>query len=107
MSRLINIDDRRNYYIGMHGEYEQWNIDPNVLAEAQPEPKWILCSEGLPEENTPVLLGVKFKDDFKYFVTARMDYNYWTGLGRDIRGKLAWMPLPEPYQEERRADDER
>ena len=39
-------------------------------------------------------------DDFKYFVTARMDYNYWTGLGRDIRGKLAWMPLPEPYKEE-------
>lgn len=60
--------------------------------------QWILCSERLPEENIPVLLGVRFKDDFKYFVTARMDYNYWTGLGRDIRGELAWMPLPEPYK---------
>ena len=37
MSRLINIDDSRNCYIGMDGEYETWNIDPNVIAEAQPE----------------------------------------------------------------------
>ena len=71
------------------------------LPSVTPERKWIPCSERFPEENTPVLLGVKFKDDFKYFVTARMDYNYWTGLGRDIRGKLAWMPLPEPYTERR------
>lgn len=67
--------------------------------------QWIPCSERLPEENTPVLLGVRFKDDFKYFVTARVDYNYWTGLGRDIRGELAWMPLPEPYKGEQ--DDNR
>ena len=38
MSRLIDLDDTRNCYVGMDGEYEQWNIDPNVLAEAQPEP---------------------------------------------------------------------
>ena len=37
MSRLIDIDDSRNCYIGMDGEYETWNIDPNVIAEAQPE----------------------------------------------------------------------
>lgn len=44
MSRLINIDDSRNCYIGMDGEYETWNIDPNVIAEAQPQRKtgkWI------------------------------------------------------------------
>lgn len=32
--RLINIDDDRNCYIGFDGEYEKWNIDPDVLAEA-------------------------------------------------------------------------
>lgn len=71
--------------------------------EEQPtieERKWIPCSERLPEENTPVLLGVRFKDDFKYFVTARMDYNYWTGLGREIRGEMRWCELPEPYKGE-------
>ena len=43
MSRLIDIDDPRNCYIGMDGEYETYNIDPNVIAEAssvQPEPLW-------------------------------------------------------------------
>lgn len=37
MGRLIDLDDYRNCYIGMDGEYEKWNIDPNVIAEAQPE----------------------------------------------------------------------
>jgi len=37
MSRLIDIDDDRNCYIGMDGEYEKWNIDPNVIADAQSE----------------------------------------------------------------------
>lgn len=76
-----------------------------ILPSAQPEPKWIPCSERLPEENIPILLGVRFKDDFKYFVTTRMDYNYWAGLGRDIRGKLAWMPLPEPYRGDKHETD--
>lgn len=31
MMRLINIDDYRNSYIGMDGEYEKYNIDPEVL----------------------------------------------------------------------------
>jgi len=72
-------------------------IDLAIAAlEKQEQNRWIPCSERMPEENIPILLGVRFKDDFKYFVTTRVDYNYWTGLGRDIRGKLAWMPLPEP-----------
>lgn len=75
------------------------------LPSAQPEPQWIPCSERLPEENVPVLLGVRFKDDFKFFVSARIDYNYWSGLGREIKGELRWMPLPEPYRAERRTDE--
>lgn len=63
------------------------------------EPKWIPVTERLPEENEPVLVGIKYKDDFKMFVTARMDVTYWQGLGRDIKGEMRWMPLPEPYVE--------
>jgi len=33
--RLIDVDDDRNCYIGFDGEYEKWNIDPDVLAEAK------------------------------------------------------------------------
>lgn len=36
MSRWIDIDDDRNCYIGNDGEYERWNIDPDVLDEAKP-----------------------------------------------------------------------
>lgn len=32
--RLIDIDDDRNCYIGNDGEYERYNIDPDVLDEA-------------------------------------------------------------------------
>lgn len=60
--------------------------------------KWIPLSDKLPEENKAVLLGVRYKDDFKYFVTMRCDYNYWTGIGRDLKGIGYWMPLPEPYK---------
>lgn len=58
--------------------------------------KWIPVSDRLPEENEAVLLGVRYKDDFKYFVTMRCDYNYWTGIGRDLKGIGYWMPLPQP-----------
>lgn len=40
--RLIDIDDDRNCYIGCDGEYERWNIDPDVIAEAeQPTTTWL------------------------------------------------------------------
>ena len=34
MPMLIDLDDDRNCYIGNDGEYERYNIDPDVIAEA-------------------------------------------------------------------------
>lgn len=34
MPKYIDIDDDRNCYIGNNGEYERYNIDPDVLDEA-------------------------------------------------------------------------
>ena len=71
----------------------------NKLPTAQPEQRWIPVSERLPEEGKVVLTQAKFKDDVKMAVSSRIDYNYWTTWGtRDIN-IIAWMPLPEPYQE--------
>lgn len=61
-------------------------------------PHWIPCSEELPEKAG------------KYLVTAKPTYShskeivkaYWSGgrwLGYCQQEILAWMPLPEPYQE--------
>lgn len=74
------------------------------VPSAQPEPRWIPCSERLPEEGVNVLLCIKDWESqkTKIVVSLRRDYNYWDGLGRDIRGDITWMPLPEPYK----ADEE-
>jgi hypothetical protein len=79
----------------------------NNLSPAQPEQRWIPVDlqNNSPEENQVVLLGVRFRDDFKYFVTSRQDYNYWIGLGREINGELRWKPLPEPWRAEGRTDE--
>lgn len=62
------------------------------LTSAQPEQRWIPVSEKLPEPWKPVL---------------------WTGKNGNIYIKpfdgsfienIAWMPLPEPYKEERREE---
>lgn len=51
MSRWIDIDDDRNCYCGSDGEYEKWNIDHDVLAEARSEveerkkSQWIKMSD--------------------------------------------------------------
>lgn len=64
------------------------------------EQQWIPCSERLPEENEVVLTQARFSDDIKMAVSARIDYNYWTGWGTREVNVVAWMPLPPVYQEE-------
>ena len=61
--------------------------------------KWIPCSERLPKENEVVLTQARFADDIKMAVSARIDYNYWTGWGTREVNVVAWMPLPKPFGE--------
>ena len=74
------------------------------ITSAQPEQRWIPCSERLPEEGCAVLVCEK---NYRNIYTAYYDSAYgwitfdlckdecfWTHL--DI---IAWMPLPEPYTE--------
>lgn len=93
MNRIVQVDKNTMSY---------QTKKPTDFPTIEPEPKWIPVDlqNNSPEENKVVLLGVRFRDDFKYFVTSRQDYNYWIGLGRAIKGELKWQPLPEPYREE-------
>ena len=107
--KLINASDLIGWIMEAYPDWCEGDIRVIVdhidqLPPAQPH--WIPCSERLPEENVPVLLGVRFKDDFKFIVSARHDYNYWSWLGRDIIGELRWMPLPEPYRADRRGEND-
>lgn len=72
MSRLIDIDDPRNCYIGMDGEYETYNIDTNVIAEASSvQPDIIRCKDckhkgtkNCVANAWTTIFGVTVKDDF-------------------------------------------
>ena len=74
-----------------------------ALPSAQPEQRWIPCSERLPEGITQVIIQTNGeaiheaiymgKDDYGHYVWKRPDNEiYWD------EEVVAWMPLPTPYQ---------
>ena len=74
-----------------------------ALPPAQPEQRWIPCSERLPEGITQVIIQTNGeaiheafymgKDDYGHYVWKRPDNEiYWD------EEVVAWMPLPTPYQ---------
>ena len=82
------------------------------------EPKWIPCSERMPEENTPVLVYVEHCVktvqpnlewrwmSIMYFVIREtfeeVEYSWETdndeGFEYEFSDVKAWMPLPKPYE---------
>ena len=82
----------------------------DIAPSAQPEPKWIPCSERLPEDNRQVLIyamSVHYALA-KYDEMRETDGTYkkqWVTFDAwkpfyTIKEVVAWMPLPEPYRED-------
>ena len=88
------------------------------LPSAQPEQRWIPCSERLPEEDTEVLISYRYKEgegDTDHVNIDITSYGTVCFGGREIHTLkewrqpfdyfhanyevIAWMPLPEPYKE--------
>lgn len=63
---------------------------------------WIPCSERLPEEPELCLITQKIGTQ-KVRKTALRSSGEWRFNGRKIKDEavIAWMPLPEPYREEK------
>ena len=89
------------------GEYElglqnQWQSDVDALKalpSAQPEPKWIPCSERLPLEYTRVIGYMAWK------AMTAIEYQHGRWYSIDHLEPLPdeavshWMPLPQPPKE--------
>ena len=100
-------------------------VDVAIKALEQPEPKWIPCSERLPEEDGEYLVLYYTRSKYKPYVYDVMsfandlykidDYDFFDKKGQkgwfycdreygfcEASNGYAWMPLPppEPYKEE-------
>lgn len=109
-------------YVQEHHLSDMWSggivdaIDAVIaVPAAEPEPKWIPCSERLPEKDTHFYLttianhGLNFTttlpddvDVVRWDYDRRKGHNSWHWCTE--RTVIAWMPLPEPYREEGECD---
>ena len=90
-----------------------------ALPSAQPEQRWIYCSDRLPEENGRYLVtrGLNavgaiwnrvYIVNYSDLMGLKDSRIFWQGnVGKsdfeklELEDVLAWMPLPEPYKERR------
>lgn len=84
------------YLGGAFYEDEQVILKERIkqLPSVQPEPKWIPCSERLPEGNGQFLISTR---NWIVYV-AKYAFGKWQGFFN--KNCIAWMPLPEPYRED-------
>ena len=81
-----------------------------AIEALEQQPKWTPVTERLPEIGDTVIISGKTKykheKEYEYFVDAAF-YEPWQGFstfndwyeGQDEFEIVAWMPLPEPYEE--------
>ena len=98
------IDERMCFGRGKWSEHHMPEIDyywkagqMAIKALEQPEQKWIPCSERLPEDDDKVLCMTKTKKgNLNHVVGYHYSGGWACGMNRNV---IAWMPLPEPYEE--------
>lgn len=77
-----------------------WMSEIEDAPTIESEPKWIPCSERLPEKECLCLVTIKKKNGGYKVNTELYSYdNYGIGGFWTFDYIVAWMPLPEPYKE--------
>ena len=109
ISRSAAIEGLDGHYVEratLNDWQEGWNaaldwVRENYLEElpsAQPEQRWIPVTERLPEKGQKCLVSDRGRITIDVFLGRGGVYN-WQFYLRDYE---AWMPLPEPYTEEKK-----
>lgn len=85
------------------GQYE--TCEYTLAKNDRPHGEWIPCSERLPEENKTVIASTKYGvfPEARYTKEDGWEWAYESGADywEELEDVTAWMPLPEPYREER------
>lgn len=124
--RLLEEHRMHTYYHLPNGDTAVPIVDIQHAPTVEPKPHWIPCSERLPEDIRPVIVTWKNTDPKSYYqyivgkhFTGTACYKsgkwYWySSTTEDMLAEygrydseefdeaiecIAWMPLPEPYQE--------
>ena len=95
------------YLLGARNQYDMDKLAIETVPSAQPEQRWIPCSERLPEDYKDVLVYFEYYRYGDYdcmFSTYGIgsysgEYDSWLVNSETGWHKLhvfAWMPLPEP-----------
>lgn len=93
---------------GASNEHEAWYKAEDIyralesVPSAQPEQRWIPCSERMPKKNGFYLCTTKDCITILEFIGGNPHYHEEPSFVSDVLGKcnsyvVAWMPLPEPY----------
>ena len=86
----------------LHACCDEWNKDYKAIMKSirqlpsvTPQPRWIPCSERLPQDEQKVLITTRSGNlidvDTSIFYHASAFWEHYV---------IAWMPLPEPYKAE-------
>ena len=102
----IENDKKNDEYIKCAEEHEQlaeWLEELKKYREVENQHRWILVEERLPEKDGVYLVTMveELVGDGNPFVGMEVfEDGTWYAEENDFHPVIAWMPLPEPYQQE-------
>ena len=94
-----------DYELGARNQYDADVLALETVPSAQPEQRWIPCSERVPRKNGFYLCTTKDCITILEFRGGNPHYHEKPSFVSDVLGRcnsyvVAWMPLPEPYKTE-------
>lgn len=99
--RLLSEKMKSKYYHLPNGDIAIPLIDIEHAPTIEPEPRWIPCSERLPEEGSwAIWCSSEGSIQVARWKIDALDHFFPDQGFFELEDAVAWMPLPEPYKAE-------